>query len=383
MDDKMLEKLKKSLLAGEKIDAKLFNRLILSKVSRTFALTIRALGEPVREPVLIGYLFCRIADTYEDSEILSVEEKIEALNNFRDLVESDGKELKHLEKIREICAAKFDENDDEEFLALYPQTAFERYQTFPDGVKKIMVSTINEMIAGMQKTIVRQQTQTQIGTKSIEELEEYCYFVAGTVGNLLTDLFHYYSPWINEKLYEQMCEHKIAFGEALQLTNIIKDAMGDLKRGVSFIPRDLAAQNGVALDELYLPENREQAKNVMNVLIIKAVKALNRSLLYCILIPKQEPRMRIFCVMTVLFAIKTLAVALENSEELLSPDGKIKITRDDVKKIIKFITLNCVWDYQLVVAYEKDLKRIEKALGMEIEIPFKKAGILPIVHLAE
>jgi hypothetical protein len=87
--------------------------------------------------------------------------------------------------------------------------------------------------------------------------------------------------------------------------------------------------------------------------------------------------------MPVLFAIKTLALAVENSEELLSPEGKVKISRDDVKKTIKFITLNCIWDYQLVVAYEKDLKRIEKALGIEIEIPFKKAGILPIVHLAE
>jgi len=383
MDDKILEKLKKSLLAGEKVNAKLFNRLILTKVSRTYALTIRALGEPFREPVLVGYLFCRIADTYEDSEILSVEEKIEALNNFRDLVASNGNELKYLEKIREICAAKFDENDDEEFLALNPETVFERYRTFPQEVKNIMISTINEMIAGMQKTVLRQQTQTQIGTKSVEELEEYCYFVAGTVGNLLTDLFEYYSPWINEKLYEQLCEHKSAFGEALQLTNIIKDAMGDLKRGVSFIPRDLAAQNGVALDELYLPQNREQAQKVMNNLIIKAVKALNRSLLYCILIPKQEPRMRMFLIMPVLFAIKTLAVAVENTDQLLSPEGKIKITRDDVKKTIKFITLNCVWDYQLVVAYEKDLKRIEKALGVEIEIPFKKAGILPIVHLAE
>jgi len=382
MDDQILEKLKKSLLAGEKINAKLFNRLILTKVSRTYALTIRALGEPFREPVLIGYLFCRIADTYEDSEILSVGEKIDALNNFRELVASSGKEKKYLDNIRKICK-NFDENDNEEFLALHPESAFERYRTFPDGVKKIMISTINEMIAGMQKTVLLQETQTQIGTKSIEELEEYCYFVAGTVGNLLTDLFHYYSPWINDKLYEQMCEHKTAFGEALQLTNIIKDAMGDLKRGVSFIPRDLAAQNGVSLDELYLPENREQARNVMNVLIVKAVKALNRSLIYCILIPKQEPRMRMFCIMPVLFAIKTLAVAVENSEQLLSPDGKVKITRDDVKKTIKFITLNCVWDYQLVVAYEKDLNRIEKALGVEIEIPFKKAGILPIVHLAD
>jgi farnesyl-diphosphate farnesyltransferase len=159
--------------------------------------------------------------------------------------------------------------------------------------------------------------------------------------------------------------------------------MGDLKRGVSFIPRDLAQQYGVDLEKLYLPQNREQAQKVMNILIMKAVKSLNRALLYSILIPKQEPRMRIFCVMPILFAIKTLAVAVENSDELLDANGAVKVTREDVKKTIKFITLNCVWDYQLVVAYEKDLKRIEKVLDIQIEIPFKKAGFLPIVHLAE
>ncbi|MCL1946852.1 MAG: squalene/phytoene synthase family protein [Chitinivibrionia bacterium] len=382
MIDEQLGKLKQSILNGEKVNAKLFNRLVLGKVSRTFALTIRALGEPFREPVLVGYLFCRIADTYEDSEILSVEQKTQALDNFRKLFLSEGKKLKYLDKIRDVCS-DFKIDDDEEFLSLYPETAFERYRTFPDGVKKSMISTVCEMVDGMKKTVIRQNSQEKIGTKSLEELEEYCYFVAGTVGNMLTDLFLYYSPWINEKLYEQMCEHKLAFGEALQLTNIIKDAMSDLKRGVSFIPRDLALQHGVDLEKLYLSKNREQAQKIMNILIIKAVKSLNRALLYSILIPKQEPRMRIFCVMPILFAIKTLAIAVENSDELLDSTGAVKVTREEVKSTINFVTMNCVWDYQLVVAYEKDLKRVEKALGIQIEIPFKKAGFLPIVHLTE
>ena len=75
----VLEKLKTDILKGEKTNAKLFNRLMLARVSRTFALTIRSLGQPFREPVLVGYLLCRIADTYEDSTKLSVDEKTAAL----------------------------------------------------------------------------------------------------------------------------------------------------------------------------------------------------------------------------------------------------------------------------------------------------------------
>ena len=48
---------------------------ILSKVSRTFAPTIRMLPKRLYLPVTVAYLLCRIADTVEDESSLSKEDK--------------------------------------------------------------------------------------------------------------------------------------------------------------------------------------------------------------------------------------------------------------------------------------------------------------------
>lgn len=381
MVENRLELLKKSILNGEAVSAKQFNHLILEKVSRTYALTIKALGQPFREPVLLGYLFCRIADTYEDTTTLPFEVKKEALEVYRDLFKKQGNDSALLNRLKELVEP-FSDNDDEEFLAKRPEIVFEQYQGFPDGVKEITERTVVEMVNGMISTIEKQENQGTVGTDSENDLDQYCYYVAGTVGNMLTSLFRYYSPWIGEKLYSEMEKYNEDFGQALQLTNIIKDAMGDLKRGVSFIPKDLAKEYGVDLDKLYLPEHRDSAHKVMNRLITKAVSKLNLALKYSLLIPKQEPRMRLFCIMPVFFAIKTLAVAV-NNEELLKPDGKVKITRDIVKKTLRYITINCVWDYMLVKDYKKDLKTIEDGLGISIPFPFKDNPVLPITSIED
>ena len=52
-----------------------FQNHILNKVSRSFALTIPQLPEPLKISVANGYLLCRITDTIEDDIKLSIEQK--------------------------------------------------------------------------------------------------------------------------------------------------------------------------------------------------------------------------------------------------------------------------------------------------------------------
>lgn len=377
-----LKNFKESIKNGEVVPARKFNKLILQKVSRTYALTIRALGEPFREPILVGYLLCRIADTYEDTASMPFEQKYEALEQYRKIFTDNTQYESALKAIYDIVSPHFSFDDDEEFLATWPQTVFERFFNFPKDVQAIMTRTVIEMVEGMQETITKQHELGQVGTETEDELDQYMYYVAGTVGNLLTDLFEYYSPWIGKKLHAKLVTYNESFGRALQLTNIIKDAMGDLKRGVSFIPKDLAREYKVAPEKLHFPEHKEQAHQIMSRLIVKAVGDLNKAMEYVLLIPKSEPRMRLFVVMPVLFAIKTLAVAMKN-DDLLDPDKKVKITRADVKETLRYITLNCLWDYKLVKEYLKSVKIIESGLGVEIPNNFRKVPLLPIINVKE
>ena len=43
---------------------------ILPRVSRTFALSIAALPEALRDAIRVAYLLCRVVDTVEDDETL-------------------------------------------------------------------------------------------------------------------------------------------------------------------------------------------------------------------------------------------------------------------------------------------------------------------------
>ncbi|ERP30845.1 squalene/phytoene synthase family protein [Chitinivibrio alkaliphilus] len=378
--ERQLDRFKKSLVEGRSINEKIFCRVILHKVSRTYALTIRSLGQPFREPVLIGYLICRIADTYEDTVYLSVEKKLEALQLYKELFQYPEKRERNQKALFEITHNAFSLADNEEFLATYISPVITRFSILPKDVQQIMTDTVVEMISGMKDTVRTQDERGTVGTETEEELDAYCYYVAGTVGNMLTRLFQYYSPWIQQDVYERMRGYNSDFGRALQLTNIIKDAMGDLSRGVSFIPRDLARRYNISLHEIHLTENRDTAFKIMEKLIQKALRDLNRAMEYSILIPKGEPRIRIFCMMPVLFAIKTLAAAVQ-SDDLFNPDRKVKISREEVKRTIRFLFLNCLWDYRVVKEYLGVLSGIEAQLGIAIPHNFRFEKTIPMVHI--
>src|SRR5207244_1602679 len=59
---------------------------LLESTSRTFALSIPLLPEPARRQVSIAYLLFRIADTFEDAELWSPEERRKALADFSELL---------------------------------------------------------------------------------------------------------------------------------------------------------------------------------------------------------------------------------------------------------------------------------------------------------
>ena len=58
------------------------------------------------------------------------------------------------------------------------------------------------------------------------DLDDYCYYVAGVVGEMLTDLFCDYSPQI-ARHRPKLSAMAASFAQGLQMTNILKDAPRD------------------------------------------------------------------------------------------------------------------------------------------------------------
>lgn len=91
---------------------------------------------------------------------------------------------------------------------------------------------------------MREGFRTDLGPVQLdseEELFAYCYQVAGTVGRMITTIAG------GAKEAE---EKAICLGQAMQLTNILRDVGEDLGRNRLYLPRTLLQAHGVRLEDL-------------------------------------------------------------------------------------------------------------------------------------
>jgi phytoene/squalene synthetase len=168
---------------------------------------------------------------------------------------------------------------------------------------------------------------------TVADLERYCYYVAGTVGHLLTGLFRIHHHRMAAARVARLEDLATSFGLGLQLTNIIKDVADDRRRGWSFVPSELCELSGLRPDDLQDPSHGAQAHEVMQALIAKAKAHLRDALTYCTTLPAAAYRIRIFCLTSLYFAVRTLRLA-ERDPRLLDPAHKVKITRGEVYRTV-------------------------------------------------
>jgi farnesyl-diphosphate farnesyltransferase len=278
-------------------------------------------------PVRIGYLLCRIADTIEDDLAVSPERKAQLLDEllacFDDprLAEEFG-----------LCIAELTSAD--EYLELVATTGqvFLTYRMLDDGTRFILRRWITEMVIGMRGFVLAHRHGIRIATMA--EFQRYCYFVAGTVGHLLTDLWHEHSGAVGDATYARLLEDCEAFGEALQTVNILKDIAWDCEQeNAIYVPADLLAAAGSTHDALLRTDLRPANRAALAPLMRLAQDDIERALRYIEAIPATALRIRVFCVLPILFAVATMR-DLERSDAMLIPGGGMKISRAEVRALV-------------------------------------------------
>ncbi len=110
------------------------------------------------------------------------------------------------------------------------------------AVRQAIICNASTSIEGMKRHITSGTTAGEVRLQSADELREYCYFVAGVVGEMLTDIFVEGASWLSTIRYELDVNARW-FGEGLQLVNILKDADDDLQDGRVFIPGDVTRRD--------------------------------------------------------------------------------------------------------------------------------------------
>lgn len=217
---------------------------LLEKTSRTFALVIPFLPEPMRKEVTLAYLLLRIGDTLEDAESWGLERKVRELAAFRSLVMTNqpAAVTEFVERLRssppDASAAYLE-------LLLASDRVLQAHHATEEKARAIVSDCVGRTLEGMSTTLTA-NSNGGLKLRSIEELKGYCYIVAGIVGELLTELFVLHAPSLDQ-VARQLRERAVAFGEGLQLTNILKDEREDVAAGRSFLPTGVSRKDVVGL----------------------------------------------------------------------------------------------------------------------------------------
>lgn len=213
-----------------------FNDLLV-KTSRTFALSIPLLEEPTRREVTLAYLLFRIADTFEDAYVWPQGKRIEALNTFASLLERpvDDAILALSEQW-----ARDRPSESEGYLELLRETpvVLKAYAELDVSAREVVGSHTARTARGMAGYVARSTHSGDLQLRDVADLKEYCYVVAGIVGEMLSELFLLGGDDL-EPIAAQLRGRAAAFGEALQLVNILKDSATDAREGRCYLPPDV------------------------------------------------------------------------------------------------------------------------------------------------
>jgi farnesyl-diphosphate farnesyltransferase len=294
---------------------------LLVSASRTFALNIPMLPSPLVEAVTLGYLLFRNADTIEDAYLWPKERRIAELDRLIEVMSQP----RDLALARDFAGRYRDENqiEDPNHIELLRQTPFimEQLAELPPSYVQVIVEHVTRTARGMQSWV---QSHDQLNTLTLlrlKQLDDYCYTVAGIVGEMLTTLFALYSPYIQEARLLYLRTLEIGFAAGLQLTNIIKDSFRDHHEGRHYIPRQ------------YLPLGPNDPSDRIVPILVYAYRHLLQGIEYVLGVPAQEVGIRKFCLIPVVLAGATLDRLLQNRGDLYSGTD-VKIARSKVFELL-------------------------------------------------
>ena len=299
---------------------------ILQGVSRTFALTIPLLPPPLARVAGNAYLLCRVADTIEDDKHMPGARKRDFIDRFIRVVAGESDARAFAQRLHPELSPTA--TDNERDLVRNLPAVVRVTHGFSRRQRDALQRCIGIMADGMSEY---QEANVRHGLADQRDLDRYCYFVAGVVGEMLTELFCEYSDEMDGNRDELM-KLAVSFGQGLQMTNILKDVWDDQKRNVCWLPRSVLKRYGVQCNPVAPLRTGKEFQRALQHLIGVARAHLTSALHYTLLIPGNEVGIRRFCLRALGMAVLTLR-NIDNNRGFTS-EAEVKISRRAVRTTI-------------------------------------------------
>ncbi len=312
---------------------------MLMRVSRTFALTIPQLPEPLSTVVGNAYLWCRIADTIEDCPDFSLDEKrshIEALVAVIGGAQSPDAFADAL-----LPRLTGDDWAGERELIADTNAVMRIFESFGERERAAVQRCVGIMAKGMEHF---QEGMFAHGLRDQAQLDAYCYYVAGVVGEMLTEIFCAHAPEI-EANRGDLERFGISFGQGLQMTNILKDIWDDKDRYVCWLPQAAFAEHDFDLRDLTPGQESEAFETALGEQVGIALGHLRNALEYTLHIPRTERGIRLFCLWALGMAVLTLRKI--NNQRGFQTGDEVKISRNAVRATVLLTRIGVFHDWIL------------------------------------
>ena len=313
---------------------------ILSKVSRSFYLSLAILPRTMRSQLSAAYLVARAADTIADTRLVQPERRIELLGGMRQALQDPARIAPYVSEVGAKLAspdagAPYDEKSAAEHLLLTRLgDCLGRLSEFEpaDGARARKV--LDTLITGMERDLMRfADDATLVALETLADLDEYTYLAAGCVGEYWTVMTAAHVPTVRRLARPDFVARGVRLGKALQLVNVIRDAPQDLAQGRCYIPRQLLLRHGLTPQSLRDPAQRQNARPLLDELRRLALAHIDAAFPYVMEIPRREPRLRLAALWPLWIGLGTLQ-KLADSPDPLDPDNPVKIGRGEVYRIL-------------------------------------------------
>lgn len=340
----------------------------LQDVSRSFALVVPFLETPLQHYLATAYLICRVVDNIEDSG-QDAEWKFQRFAEFSRLLGAPENAVEILTTwTREDWPALTERERDMMNL----NGGLELWQIFaamPPATQATTRFWVGIMTEGMKQQSDSAHPYAMIHRNGHQILESkdaydrYCYYVAGTVGHLVTELVivQYEFP---EEVARPLRTRAEACGRALQKTNIIKDFVQDLERQVSYLPDSwlqLADYSPLALCGA--------APSWTEMVLDDLLSDLGMATEYVVTLPLAATGYRRAALLCLLPAYQTVLLAARRRDVLFTSEHQIKISHAAMAQCLADSEA-MLQDNELLITYSRRITEdIQDRLSQRVMVP--------------
>ena len=196
---------------------------------------MRLLPKAMREPVSLAYLLARASDTLADTEGLGADLRHEMLLGFGEIPHGAGRAAWLVKLSDEVRPCQHHQG--EKSLLKMMDEVFTWFYDFKDAQgHAAILKVMDHILHGQRLDIEPFELGQNTRLTQDAELEEYCFLVAGCVGEFWTELGYISLPGFSSIEAERLKSMGINYGKGLQLINILRDLPSDLKQGRCYLP---------------------------------------------------------------------------------------------------------------------------------------------------